>query len=169
MMNLHGICFLSLFFVVSKRVSLEAKLHLRLKASSRSIVLGSRTRSWPEACQLLLKKKRLSSRGASLDEPAPKCSCLGSPVQGSCMVVLFRVIPGSIRDMCFDLVKGLLTDSVVFDDIQPQAFHRSRIFQRSVVLQASAAGTGLAEGETGLRQQTGEPNHPTKSFQNGNI
>jgi len=85
------------------------------------------------------------------------------------MVVLFRVIPGAIRDMCFDLVKGLLTDSVVFDDIQPQAFHRSRIFQRSVVLQASAAGTGLAEGETGLRQQTGEPNHPTKSFQNGNI
>ncbi len=83
-MNLHGICFLSLFFVVSKRVSLEAKLHLRLKASSRSIVLGSRTRSWPEACQLLLKKKRLSSRGASLDKPAPKCSCLGSPVQGSC-------------------------------------------------------------------------------------
>jgi hypothetical protein len=35
-MILHGISFLSLFFVVSKRVSLEAKLHLKLKATSRS-------------------------------------------------------------------------------------------------------------------------------------
>jgi hypothetical protein len=38
-MQLHGICFLSLFFVVSNMVFLEAKLHLKLKASSR--FLGS--------------------------------------------------------------------------------------------------------------------------------
>jgi hypothetical protein len=44
-MHLHGICFFSL--VGPNRVSLEAKLHLKLKASSRSLVLGSRSRSWP--------------------------------------------------------------------------------------------------------------------------
>jgi len=37
--QLQGICFLSLFFVVSNMVFLEAKLHLKLKASSR--FLGS--------------------------------------------------------------------------------------------------------------------------------
>ncbi|PNQ05566.1 hypothetical protein KU43_03780 [Mesotoga sp. SC_NapDC2] len=55
MMHLHGICFFSL--VVPNRVSLEAKLHLKLKASSRSLVLGSRTRSWPVARQDDLKKE----------------------------------------------------------------------------------------------------------------